>query len=85
LDEHYESYLISVQEALTSGESKHLVYRIEILLPNLVKNLEPPTNVDGHGTRRKFEKIVRVLDVLAGKELFTSYFYHCHFPYENIY
>ncbi|CAB3977672.1 CIP2A homolog isoform X2 [Paramuricea clavata] len=53
------------EEAITTGESTYLMSHIKTLLPNLVKNLEPPTNVDGHGTREKFEKIVRVLDVLA--------------------
>lgn len=40
--------------------------RIKILLPNLVKNLEPPTNVEGNETKGRFEKIIRVLEVLIG-------------------
>ena len=53
------------EDALANGKSTYVLSRIETLLPNLAKNLEPPVNVEGHGTRQIFEKIIRVLDVLA--------------------
>lgn len=59
--------MLSIQEAITNGESEHFMSRVENLLPSLVKNLEAPTSVKGHATERKFEKIVHVLDVFAGE------------------
>ena len=56
-----------MQEAITKGEFTCLMSRVETLLSNLVQNLEPPTSFEGHGTKETFEKIVRVLDVLAGE------------------
>ena len=41
------------------------VPQVKILIPNFIKNLEPPGNVERHGTKKKFEKIVPVLDILA--------------------
>ncbi|XP_028410263.1 protein CIP2A homolog isoform X2 [Dendronephthya gigantea] len=53
------------EEAIANGESEYVMSRVENLLPSLIKNLEAPTNVAGHATEKKLEKIVHVLDVLA--------------------
>lgn len=52
------------EEIINNGLSTTWLSRVKILVPNLVKNLEPPGNVEGHSTKRKFQKIVCVLDVL---------------------
>ncbi|XP_046844894.1 protein CIP2A homolog [Xenia sp. Carnegie-2017] len=53
------------EEGTLNSGSDVLMSRMETLLPNLVKNLETPADVEARGTRRTFEKVSRVLDVFS--------------------
>ena len=63
-----------LQEGTLNSGSDVLISRMETLLPNLVKNLETPADVEARGTRRTFEKVSRVLDVFSSESVLYMYF-----------